>query len=281
MALLEARAQHLRSHSTLKKLAVLLVDVDFQPSENLHEALHTVSAADSILKSSNVIICPAFEAAAGFPTPKSLGDLIEYVDNGKAEGFHLSHFPQGHGPTRFEQFWAQSAACEDGIAEDNWQKSYTVTYEKLFEPYVCVAAQEVPLYDERFQGYGLNKVSHLASIARQKASQFLVLPGVFLVAPYHERSASWAARYGSRSDDTKFDQLWLKGLYHNFMKGLAEGREANVSNQTRAKHCLQHMQENENESNSKEITSLPQNFRPEDTCQSHHWLWRNTPVHRK
>ena len=258
MALLEARSQHLRFHSSLKKSAVLLVDVDFRPSENLHETLHTVSAADIILKSKNVIVCPAFEAAAGFTTPKSMGDLREYVDNGKAEGFHLSHFPEGHGPTSFEQFWKQSSACEDGNMEDKWQKAYDVTYETLFEPYVCLATQEVPLYDERFQGYGLNKVSHLASIARQKTSRFLVLPGVFLVAPAHERSHSWFDRYGSRSDETKFDQLWLKGLYHNFMRGLAEGRETIVSNQTRAKYCLQRMQANE--SNSKETTSLLAEF---------------------
>lgn len=243
IALLEARRQHLRFHDSLDKSAVLLVDVDFRPSANLHETLHAPSAALAILKSRWVVVCPAFECNK-VECPESLEELKACVEAGGAEGFHLSHFPQGHGPTQFEMFWARSLRCKDGTVEDSWKGCYAVRYEKLFEPYIVMASNDVPLYDERFQGYGLNKVSHLANIARQKANRFIALPGVFLIAPAHERSKSWADRYGSHTEETKFSQLWLKGLYHNFMKALAEDRGAIVSDQTRAKHCLQCLQQN-------------------------------------
>lgn len=248
VALLEARRQHLRFHDSLDKSAVLLVDVD----------LHTENAALAILKRRSVVVCPAFEAKM-VACPESLAELKVCVEEGEAEGFHLSHFPQGHGPTQFQKFWTHSLRCGDGNVEDSWQECYTVQYEKLFEPYIVMASRDVPLYDERFQGYGLNKVAHLANIARQKANRFIVLPGVFLVAPAHERSDSWAEMYGSHTDETKFSQLWLKGLYYNFMNGLTEGKGATVSDQTRAKHYLQCMQEDE--SNRKDdafrLTPLP------------------------
>jgi Glycosyl-transferase for dystroglycan len=226
VALLEARRQHLRFHDSLDKSAVLLVDVDFRPSVNLNEILHAESAAQTILDCHRVVVCPAFECTAPV-CPRSMSELKNSFEKGEIEGFHLSHFPQGHGPTRFQRFWTESLQFVEGTEISSWQNCYEVQYEKLFEPYIVMASRDVPLYDERFQGYGLNKV----------------LPGVFLVAPAHSRSESWAERYGSKSDETRFNQLLLKGLYHNFMTGLTQGREAIVSDQTKAKQCLQGLQE--------------------------------------
>merc|ERR1712176_654719 len=127
-----------------------------------------------------------------------------------------------------------------------WNESYNVRYEELFEPYIVMASIDVPLYDERFQGYGLNKVSHLASVSREKKGEFLVLPGVFLVAPAHERSEAWGKIYGnSQSDDNKFNQLALKGLYYNFKKNLEDGKEPTVSENTRSKKEMVVQQERE------------------------------------
>jgi hypothetical protein len=115
-----------------------------------------------------------------------------------------------------------------------------------------MASENVPLYDERFQGYGLNKVSHLACVAQQK-EEFLVLPGVFLVAPAHERSESWGQIYGnsSKSDDNKnFNQLVLKFLYYKFMGDLEGGRDPLVSESTNLKQQLiqQEMESRQRES---------------------------------
>ena len=195
------------------------------------------------------MICPAFESATD-KCPCSLSTLKEFVDKGQAEGFHQSHFPQGHGPTQFDVFWEKSlyrpSRMVVGSVEDYfWNESYVVRYKDLFEPYIVMASGDVPLYDERFQGYGLNKVSHLASVAKEKG-EFVVLPGVFVVAPAHERSEAWGKIYGdSQSDDKKFNQLALKGLYYNFKKNLEEGKEPFVSENTRSKKEMVVHQERE------------------------------------
>jgi hypothetical protein len=262
VALLEAQRQHLRVHTSLAKSAVLLVDVDFRPSRNLHSVLHHADAANIILHQRKVVVCPAFESTQSQTLddgilgrsnscPLSIENLRRQVDNHDAEGFHLSHFPQGHGPTCFDRFWKESHACDSNSTTDDagsncWERLYKVNYEEYFEPYVVMASLDVPVYDERFQGYGLNKVSHLASVvaAKSKACRddcfyFFVLPGVFLVAPVHERSKSWSTRYGSSClDETRFNQLWLKGLYCNFTSRLKLGNESVVCQRTALKRLM-------------------------------------------
>ena len=224
------------------------VDVDFRPSDNLHAMLHSKHSENCILKEGKVVVCPAFESTTE-TCPSSVSNLKEIVDRGQAEGFHQSHFPQGHGPTRFDLFWKKSLYYPGSIvesAEDHfWNESYDIRYKDLFEPYIVMASVDVPLYDERFQGYGLNKVSHLASVASEKVD-FLVLPGVFVVAPAHERSEAWGKIYGdSQSEDKNFNQLALKGLYYNFKKNLEGGKSPVVSENTRLKKDLLIQQERE------------------------------------
>jgi hypothetical protein len=245
VALLEARRQHLRFNSSLDKSAVLLVDVDFRLSNNLYDTVHSGSAVESILKHRRVIVCPAFESTIKDNCAQTVTSLRAPVEARQAEGFHISHFPQGHTPTQFDKFWNISLECDGKTLDEYWEKSYKIQYEKLFEPYIIMASADVPLYDERFQGYGLNKVSHLATVAAHKGEQFFVLPGVFLLVSAHERSESWSNRYDTRTDETRFNQLVLKGLYYNFMKNLEDGNEPIVSENTKSKERLLLLQERE------------------------------------
>ena len=87
---------------------------------------------------------------------------------GKRRGSIFRIFSQGHTPTQFDKFWKKSLECDGKPPDENWEKSYKIQYKKLFEPYIIMVSVDVPLYDERFQGYGLNKVSHLATVAAQK-----------------------------------------------------------------------------------------------------------------
>lgn len=249
VALLEAQKQHLRFNTSLDKSSTLLVDVDFRPSTNLYKMLHSKSASKYIMKERKVVVCPAFESTTT-TCPTTIASLKELVDKGQTEGFHQSHFPLGHGPTQFDTFWEKSVNLLDtrnkNMEDYFWNESYSVRHEELFEPYVVMASIDVPLYDERFQGYGLNKVSHLARVSREKKGEFLVLPGVFLIAPAHERSEAWVKIYGnSQSDDNKFNQLYLKGLYYKFMKNLENGDDSVVSENTRSMQQLILNQERE------------------------------------
>ena len=67
---------------------------------------------------------------------------------------------------------------------------------------------------------------------------------------------SWSNRYGTRSDDeTKFNQLVLKGLYYNFMKNLEDGNGPIVSENTKSKERLLLLQERESKRKDAESKS--------------------------
>ncbi|KAK3268871.1 hypothetical protein CYMTET_22652 [Cymbomonas tetramitiformis] len=102
--------------------------------------------------------------------------------------FHAQHFPAGHSPTDFAK-WQQIP----GDAEP-----YRVPYSVYFEPYIVAARTRLPRYDERFRGYGMNKISHLHSVA-VAGNSFLVLPSHFVIADQHEKSVSWQAVFGAKS----------------------------------------------------------------------------------
>jgi hypothetical protein len=74
-----------------------------------------------------------------------------------------------------------------------------------------------PRYDERFVGYGLNKVSHLYQLATSGAS-FVVLPDHFVIAREHAKSDSWHAIFGSHAD--KANKHRLAALYRAFKAAL-------------------------------------------------------------
>ena len=65
--------------------------------------------------------------------------------NNEASAFHVSHYPKGHIPTNYSQ-WSRT------------DSPYQVTYAEGYEPYVLAYREFVPQYDERFRGYGMNKV---------------------------------------------------------------------------------------------------------------------------
>lgn len=222
VALLEARRQQ-QYCGVNERAAVLLVDVDFCLSDNLNSVLHSRASTQHMIDESKVVFIPAFESF----NSTHVGDnasLRNLVDNDLIEGFHVTSFPDGHAPTNFSKYWnlvsqLELTSVSDNSLKDNdfWNAAYEVRYRPSFEPYVVMKMDDVPLYDERFQGYGMNKVSHILSISKQTAGRFTVLPGVFLLARKHERSEAWRSMYGTKGQEGYCNRLWLKSLYQNFM----------------------------------------------------------------
>ena len=146
VALLDAKSQQQQMRGM--KGAVLLVDVDFIPSNNLHKALHCKLAADNILEERQVVVIPAFEGVIDGPPPKSVLELERMIKRQEATSFRQK-FYRGHGPTNFNQYWKKSTSLNQGVIDEFWASVYAVRYQPYFEPYVVMATEDVPLYDER------------------------------------------------------------------------------------------------------------------------------------
>ena len=69
----------------------------------------------------------------------------------------------------------------------------------MFEPYVVALKTTLPRYDERFRGYGMNKIGHLYEVAASGA-EFVVLPCVYVTAREHARSHSYKRVFGTHRD---------------------------------------------------------------------------------
>jgi len=116
---------------------------------------------------------------------------------GAAAGFHTSYYPKGHGPTNFVR-WFEA------------KHIYPIAYEENFEPYVVMRKDLIPLYDERFRGYGMNKISHLLAV-HCAGIAFHVLPSHFVISHPHDRSANWQTFYGKDKDPMmayRLKHLW-------------------------------------------------------------------------
>jgi len=204
---------------------LFLLDVDFVPSSRLFAAIEAANIGgrlrESLLQRQGCLVVPAFEWACPAATnvsdvlsadavPRCFVDLRCAVNAGHAEGFHCRHFPRGHGPTDFPRWFSGTADGEDAqklcvgdLTEANdGLNAYRVEYSEHFEPYIIVPRELVPRYDERFRGYGMNKISHLYELAVSWGVDFFVACSTeaFVVAPEHKKSQSWHCTYGAEAN---------------------------------------------------------------------------------
>lgn len=178
---------------------VFLLDVDFVPSPGAHKSLQELAMSRG--RSREALVVPAFEVRGKAPTlPVSLEEVREQVRAGRAEGFHVTRYPKGHLPTDFERWLCARKGDE-----------YSVEYNLGFEPYIVARREEVPRYDARFRGYGLNKVVHLYRLAVVEGFSFVVVPEHFVSAPEHEQSTDYRRTYGTGRDPlqaARVQALW-------------------------------------------------------------------------
>lgn len=206
---------------------VFLVDVDFLPSAGLYSRLSSARLpADMPL----ALVVPAFEVTStqsgqtSSDMPTTPASLQEACMAGTAEGFHIRTFPAGHRATDFAKWLAGTGA--GGLQRDSHGvDAYPVAYEEHFEPYVAVGRTTVPLYDERFRGYGLNKIAHLYELhARGFEFQVLMHHDAFVVAKAHPRSKSWELMHGLHADPAQ--RCRVAAHFQAFKAGLLQGTSA-------------------------------------------------------
>ena len=148
---------------------VFLSDIDFLPMVGLYRYL---CESASVLSSGNrALVIPAFETQVyKFDFPSNKQELLKMLSDGRVYTFRHHIWPRGHAPTNY----------------DHWKTAkvpYLIKWAPDFEPYILVS-RNVTKYDERFVGFGWNKVSHSMELNAQ-GYDFVVLPDAFVVHMPH------------------------------------------------------------------------------------------------
>ncbi|XP_053141500.1 xylosyl- and glucuronyltransferase LARGE2 isoform X2 [Hemicordylus capensis] len=153
---------------------VFLTDIDFLPMYGLYDYLRTTILQLELPQRKAALIVPAFETLHYRLTfPKSKAELLSMLDMGSLYTFRYHVWPQGHAPTDYAK-WRTATM------------PYQVEWQSHFEPYVVVR-RDCPRYDQRFVGFGWNKVSHIMELDAQEY-KLLVLPNAFMIHMPHAPS---------------------------------------------------------------------------------------------
>mmetsp|Transcript_55248 Transcript_55248/g.81951 ORF Transcript_55248/g.81951 Transcript_55248/m.81951 type:complete len:424 (-) Transcript_55248:239-1510(-) len=211
----------------------LVVDIDFIPSSNLPYVIkenlkHVTGERDAL-------VIPAFERV----TPRGCSKPSECRSFLREDTSFI--------PSTFDEL----KACHDAKdcivfqSRNNWEGHFTTNSESWlrnenaasgpprriscfhsfrYEPYVVLRYCDnmTPLYDERFYGYGKNKIEYISHL-RFLNYGFRILPEGFIVHHPHPESDAKSSWNDSEGFDlhSKMDQLYptfLKELYDRYGK---------------------------------------------------------------
>ncbi|XP_074522586.1 xylosyl- and glucuronyltransferase LARGE2s [Halichoeres trimaculatus] len=153
---------------------VFLTDVDFLPMYGLYDYLRRTVVQLDMAHTKKALVVPAFETLRyRLSFPKSKAELLSMLDMGTLYTFRYHVWPKGHAPTNYAK-WRTATT------------PYKVDWEPDFEPYVVVR-RDCPEYDQRFVGFGWNKVSHVMELDAQEYD-LMVLPNAFMIHMPHAPS---------------------------------------------------------------------------------------------
>lgn len=150
---------------------VFLVDVDFLPSNQLYQVLREKITFMVNQKEKFCFVIPAFETQEkDFQFPETKNQLLTLLKSNKIIPFYYHTWPTGHEPTDYDK-WRTST------------EPYLIKWKPDFEPYIVID-KGVPSYDNRFVGYGWNKISHIMEVAAS-GYQFMVLHDAYIIHVPH------------------------------------------------------------------------------------------------
>ncbi|KAF6033547.1 GYLTL1B [Bugula neritina] len=182
---------------------IFLTDIDFLPMVNMYSYLREAANSYDIHNRKLALVVPAFETQQYRPAmPYDKVELKKYVDTGQIQIFRYDVWPAGHRPTNYSRWF-------------NSSQPYEVSWEPNYEPYIVVSRELVPKYDERFFGFGWNKVSHIMEVDAQ-GFKMVVVPNAFIVHSPHAPSLDI-----SQYRTSQVYRTCLKTLKKEFQKDLS------------------------------------------------------------
>eukprot|EP01043_Picozoa_sp_COSAG02_P016471 COSAG02_NODE_726_length_18005_cov_69.224897_1_plen_1352_part_00 len=171
---------------------LLVVDVDQVPSAGLANALQerAPTLLEALLSSCTALVVPAFEPVDGFKVVDSeltARNLADWRRDGSVATFGATTYPPGHGSTD-ESGWLPLALHQEPTPLDprDWPQC---PYSEGYEPYLIVSRVGAPPFDERYEGYGRNKIAWVRHLNLLGFS-FFACPFGYLMHQPHAPSAA-------------------------------------------------------------------------------------------
>ena len=244
---------------------LLVVDVDFVPSDGLADDIRKAIVWRQAIREKNpdairaanreAIVIPAFQRNTAEPClteteckqflsndssfiPRGFEELRSCMLRKDCTVFQYEDNWEGHHSTKSEQWLAKRWYEEENTPQTDMKDLKRILcFDSLrYEPYVVIRwcpggnigppIVTTPFYDERFHGYGKNKIQYIQHL-RFAGYEFAVLPGGFIVHNPHPPSKSkevWNDRQ-SHSLHKEMDELYpifLQELFNKFETSLDE-----------------------------------------------------------
>jgi len=195
----------------------LNTDVDLWPSDQTHSVLLRLLRQEWALGAKTAIVVPAFATRHKDMKrmPANLEALAKCIGRRECYSFkgYPGAIPAHHLSTNYPYWWYQTTRRID--PKDTYKIPCFDTM--VYEPYTLLPNKaSTPPFDERFTGYGKNKIQFIQHL-RMLGFQFFVAPKCFLMHAYHAKSN---ARHEWRHHKVAMDKLF--GQFVNEMSRIRD-----------------------------------------------------------